>query len=380
LLGGPPCFSSPPTGALSLLKHSDVVRYMIERGLLSRHIVVDGTVTVRDASSRNRIFVVDGGGTCSFVLKQGMSAEGIAAVAHEAAVYESLRQRGDRIADYLPPVCDYDTSAGVLILGKESGDRDLRTHQLRTGRFSRALASSVGDAMATLHRETACDAAVHAKHGAPWVLSVHEPSLSIFRDASSAVLDLIRIVQSTPEFGDQLDTLRRGWQPSCLIHYDMKWDNLIAYRIDSRPAGRFLLRIIDWEAAQFGDPRWDLGSVLSHYLSTWLFSIPITGRQAAERFPELARFPLTRMQPAMAACWLAYRKRVELDHQIDTQWLSAAVGYCAARLLQTAYEAAQSALHLDSNMALHLQVAANILSRPLEAAVHLLGIPMEPQR
>jgi len=26
-----------------------------------------------------------------------------------------------------------------------------------------------------------------------------------------------------------------------------------------------------------GDPCWDIGSALSHYLSFWLFSIPVTG-------------------------------------------------------------------------------------------------------
>jgi len=367
-------------GEPSVLKHSDVVRYLLDRGLLSSHTVVDGTVVVRDASSRNRIFVVDGGDACSFVLKQGASPEGADAVAHEAAVYRMLGRLGDRITKYLPTVLEYDTIGQVLILGKEGGDRDLRAHQVRTGRFSRALAASIGDALATLHRETAETAQVlsTSEPPRPWVLSVHQPNLSIFRAASSAALELIRIVQSTSEFGDRLEALGRGWQPSCLIHHDVKWDNLIACPTDSRPTPRFRLRIIDWEAAQSGDPRWDLGSVFSHYLSLWLFSIPITGRDPPERFPELARFPLSRMQPAMADCWSAYRKRVDLRRPDGALWLSTAVSYAGARLVQTAFEAAQVATRLDSSMVLHLQLASNILSRPREAAVHLLGIPMGP--
>ena len=90
------------------------------------HTVVDGTVVVRDASSRNRIFVVDCGDASSFVLKQGTSAEGVAAVAYEAAVYNRLGQRGQRIIDYLPAVSTYDPVGQVLVLGKVSGDRDLR--------------------------------------------------------------------------------------------------------------------------------------------------------------------------------------------------------------------------------------------------------------
>ena len=326
-----------------MIDQSEVVRYLLDRRLLSPHTVVDGTVVVRDASSRNRIFVVDSSDTSSFVLKQGTSPQGVAAVAHEAAVYQLLGQRGDRITHYLPTVWEYDTIGQVLILGKARGDRDLRDHQVRTGRFSRALATAIGDALGALHRETGESVPATPERRTPWVLSVHQPNLSIFRDASSAALELLRIVQSAPELGDSLDALRRGWEPSCLIHHDVKWDNLIACPPDNRPRARLRLKIIDWEAAQLGDPRWDLGSIFSHYLSLWMFSIPIAGRDPPERFPELARFPLSRMQPAMADCWSAYRKRADLDRPGGAQWLSAAVCYAGARLVQTAFEAAQVA-------------------------------------
>jgi hypothetical protein len=359
-----------------VLDQSDVVRYLLDRSLLPQHTVVDGTVVVRDASSRNRIFVVDSGPTSSFVLKQGTSPEGVAAVVREAAVYKLLWQRGDRITNYLPTKWEYDTVGQVLILCKVNGDRDLGAHQVRTGRFSKTLATSIGDALGALHRETAESVPTTLECPTPWVLSVHKPNLSIFRDASSAALELVRIVQSVPEFGDQLDVLRAGWKPSCLIHHDVKWDNLIACPTDTRGKMTFSLKIIDWEAAQLGDPRWDLGSIFSQYLSRWLFSIPITGRDPPERFPDLANFALGHMQPAIAGCWSAYRKRADLDQAGGAEWLLAAVSYAGSRLVQTAFEAAQVANRLDSSIVLHLQLASNILGRPREAAVHLLGITM----
>ena len=365
-----------------MLKHSDVVRYLLDRGLLHSQDVVDGAVVVRDASSRNHIFVVDADDT-SFVLKQGMSQEGVTAVAHEAAVYRMLGQLGDRMTKYLPAVWEYDAIGQVLDSGENARRSGSPGHTSSApaafhGRSPRRSAMPWG----TLHRD---DSGQHryprrrrsARHHG--FSSVHQPHLSIFRDASSAALELIRIVQSAPELCDRLDALRREWEPSCLIHRDVKWDNLIACPETSRPKSGFRLKIIDWEAAQTGDPRWDLGSVFSHYLSLWLFSIPITGQDPPERFPELARFPLARMQPAMADCWSAYRRRADLD-QADAQWLSAVVSFAAARLVQTAFEAAQTASHLDSGMVLHLQLASNMLSRPLEAAVHLLGIPVEARR
>jgi Phosphotransferase enzyme family len=366
-------------GGLRVLDQSEVVHYLINRRLLAPHAVVDGRVVVRDASSRNRIFIVDCDRNESFVLKQGTSPEGAYTVAHEAAVYQLLGHWRDRLSKYLPSLWEYDKLEQVLILGRMIGDRDLRAHQVRVGRFSRTLAFSIGDALGMLHRETFRYAHQTSGYAKPWVLSVHQPNLSIFRNASSAALELIRIVQSAPEFGNRLNDLRESWEPSCLIHHDVKWDNLIACPTDSRRRATFRLKIIDWEAAQPGDPRWDVGSIFSQYLSMWLSSIPITGRDPAERFPDIAKFPLGRMQPAMADCWLAYQKQADLGLPGKTGWLLAAVSYAGARLVQTAFEAAQTATHLDSSMVLHLQLALNILSRPREAAAHLMGITIGPE-
>ena len=122
-----------------------------------------------------------------------------------------------------------------------------------------------------------------------------------------------------------------------------------------------------------------MGSVFSQYLSMWLFSIPITGHPP-ERFPELARFPLGRMQPAIADCWSAYRKRADLEPSRSIEWLSAAVSYAGARLVQTAFEAAQVSTHLDSSVSAPLTTSLEHPRPAPEAAVHLLGIPIGLRR
>ena len=206
-------------------------------GCFPPHAVVDGTVVVRDASSRNRIFVVDCGDASSFVLKQGTSPEGVAAVAYEAAVYKLLGQRGQRITDYLPAVWDTTRWTGSCprqgewrpgFAGSPSAHRPIFQGARQLGRRCPRRPSTERQrkaVSATPERPT------------PWVLSVHQPNLSIFRDASSAALELIRIVQSAPELGDRLDALRRSWEPACLIHHDVKWDNLIACPTDSAAEG-----------------------------------------------------------------------------------------------------------------------------------------------
>ncbi len=117
-----------------------------------------------------------------------------------------------------------------------------------------------------------------------------------------------------------------------------------------------------------------MGSALSQYLSFWLFSIPLTGGEAPERFPELAAYPLDAMKPALGACWVAYADAAGIAGSEVERQLTRAVEMAAARLVQVAFEASQEQQQLLSSVVLHLQLAHNLLVRPREAPAELLGI------
>src|SRR5262249_54521831 len=138
--------------------------------------------------------------------------------------------------------------------------------------------------------------------GPAWVLSVHHPDVSVFRDVSAANLQLIKLLQGADEFCRLLHELRAGWANDALIHGDVKADNVIAFAPGtSRRKTR--LALVDWEMAGWGDACWDVGSVFGEYLATWLLSMPITGEAPPERFVDLARYPLEAIQPAIRAFW-----------------------------------------------------------------------------
>ena len=82
-----------------------------------------------------------------------------------------------------------------------------------------------------------------------------------------------------------------------------------------------------------------------------------------------------RMQPGLRVCWQTYVDRLGLDRAEAGRWLPRAVRFAGARLVQTAMESSLVTTALTSLTILHLQVGHNVLERPGEAAVHLLGLP-----
>jgi thiamine kinase-like enzyme len=171
-----------------------------------------------------------------------------------------------------------------------------------------------------------------------------------------------------------LEELRDDWRLSALIHRDLKWDNCLL-RTGPVPEGESNLKIVDWELAGLGDPCWDAGSVLNDYLTSWLLSIPTTGEMPPADFLKLARYPLEKMHPALRTFWTSYVGRLKLDPESESQWQLRAVRYAAARLLQTAFEQMQMSSHLTATVICSLQLGLNMLKRPDEAAIRLLGLP-----
>lgn len=366
-----------------MLAQSEVVPYLLQRKLIDPRSVVEGDLVVFDRSRRNRNFQIMVEPGPSYLLKQGVGPDRIATVAHEAAVYQFLHSsaKNDGFERYLPRSYGYDPQENILILELSPDSENLRYYHARRGHFSKTLAAAAGNALGILHRKTslAGTGASERRSGfisrPPWILSIHRTEVYIFREFTSANIELIKIIQQFKEFCNLLDELRQDWKSETLIHGDIKWDNCITF--SPSPSGRKTgLKIVDWELASWGDPCWDIGSIFSEYLSFWLLSIPVTGEAPPEHFAKLARYPLEKMQPALRTFWNSYTSQMKLDAAISGQWLLRAVRYGAARLVQTAIEQTQSSVQLTGNTICFLQLSLNILQRPHEAVVQLLGIPL----
>jgi Ser/Thr protein kinase RdoA (MazF antagonist) len=355
-----------------VLAQEDVLQFLLTHALVGPEAVVEGDLAISDVSSRNRNFRVETRRGPCYLLKQGTTPEATATVAHEATVYRRLVAADPGLATHLPRFCGYEPGSGVLVLELVREAEDLRSRHLRAGAFSTGPASALGFALGTLHRTTRGVVSEEVPTGTPWVLWAHRPDSRLFRDVSAAGLELIRIVQASEGFPEALERQRTTWRTDTLIHGDMKWDNCL---VSSHEDSRDDVKLIDWEVAIKGDPCWDIGSALSQYLSAWLFSIPVTGEVPPERFPELAGYPLDAMKPALVACWQAYADARQLDRRSTAGELRRAVELAGARLVQTAFEAAQMMQQLTSSLILHLQLALNVLLRPRAAATQLLGLP-----
>lgn len=335
--------------------------------------LVEGEVRVFDASRRNQNFRVMSRGGQSLFIKQGQGIHGVSSIAREATVYNLLAPEDGLHPPfpYAPHLVDYNPDEDILVLELIQDAVNLREKYHDMRELGLRSAATVGEALATLHRSTSLPTVLELLGTSePGVLDVDRPGLALLSDFSGSSIDLIRMVQSSAEMIMHLDEMRNDWRNETLIHHDIRLDNIIASGDQRIPS----ILIVDWETASAGDPAWDVGAAIADYLSLWIHSIPVTGTQSPEKLLHLADFPLSAVQPPIAALWWAYTRQSEMSAHTRIEFMPRVVRFCGLKLVQSAIEMVQSSAHWNLTAVTYLQVAANMMGRPQEAMQALLGL------
>jgi hypothetical protein len=363
-----------------VLNERELIDLLQRHGVLTPADVLDGDFKITRIDRRNQNYRIQSAGARDLFVKQGSAAAAIGSMAQEAAVYELLAKPpiDQHAAMYLTRYLGHDPSAHVLMLQALPGAEDLHEYHLRTRRFPTRLASQLGTGLGTLHRSTRflADQPPDARSVTPvrpWVCGLPSPELGLLREASAINLKLIRMLQKEPVFAQEFAELSLEWRTESLIHGDVKLDNCLTYQ--ERPKnGKRGLKLVDWEFAGLGDPRWDVASVFSSYLALWVFSIPMPKPERPDLKAGDAQFPLATIKSTLRSFFESYVDAAALNPATVPTWLQTAVRMAGARLVQTAYEYAAGASELFAPVLTLLQLALNVLKRPERAAADLLGI------
>lgn len=358
---------------------SNLVYYLVERGLASADSVVDGDWMVIESSRRNRNFKVMRRRHPGFFVKQiqNWDPQAIATLQTEAKCYWLALNNPafSPLAPLLPQYLDFDPARYILVLELLKDGEDLTEHHRRLNSFPPESARNLARALAAYHRigpgQANGDAPVFPKK-VPWILSVDQFTPASFSAMSGGNSQVVGIVQQYPEFHQHLLALRNEWRFDSLIHGDLKWDNCV---VENGTNGQEAeLRIVDWELADWGDPCWDVGAILQAYLSFWIFSMPAAVEMPPAEMVKRAQYPVESMQPAIRAFWEGYTDARGIEKSGVAAMLDRSVRCGAARMIQTAYEYMYYSPQISANTLCLLQVSLNVLSRPQDAIRDLLGL------
>ncbi len=167
--------------------------------------------------------------------------------------------------------------------------------------------------------------------------------------------------------------LANEWHPCCLTHNDLKFNNILVHsRWDQ--LDDCLVRLIDWEACGWGDPAFDLGTLVASYLGIWLHSLIVDPIIELEESLQLAVTPLEVLQPSMLALIRAYLNACPMILEYRRDFLTRVIQFAGLVLIHQIQEMIRDCKYFDNAGICQLQVAKSLLIRPQESVLTIFGI------
>jgi aminoglycoside phosphotransferase (APT) family kinase protein len=364
-----------------LLTESNIIHYLLSRGLAETSSFVLGNFSCRSGISRHNNFIINKEyETYRYFVKQAFAnKEKTGSLKREGYFYEFVfgNEKYQELQKYLPGIKIFDEQNSILVLEYSADYSNLYDWLLNVQHANNPepVASEVAAALFSLH--TISDKATNGlqetgflNETKPWILNLSEMKMTESANTrSEAEGKSLELIFTMPGFVQMIEDAGKLWEPSGLIHGDCKLNNFLVRQQDNEDKN-FKLQLIDWELVNTGDPLWDMATVFQSVLTAWVIKEdPLYKLAAADK-----EVSIKTLQDFMTTCWKEYAFRFNWDKLTERAMLEKCTAFSALRLIHACFESTPGAKSLRPHSARLLQLSHNIFSDLKGAGEHLLGI------
>jgi 5-methylthioribose kinase len=317
----------------------------------------------------------------------------------EWRIQEFIRQFSEvnQLKNWLPEITNFDVDNSILIVKYLDDHQNLGEFYGQANVFAPEIGSSIGSIIATIHAQTINNRSHENFFGysnsnpAPKLTQGIAKGLAritpeIFGTVPADGLKFFALYQRYDSLGKAIAQLNESFQPACLTHNDLKLNNILiaanweststSIAVDySRP--QVELKLIDWERSGWGDPAFDLGTVIGSYLIIWLQSLIVSRSMAIDESLRLATIPLEVLQPSLAALTKAYAANFPEIVEYDPKFWRKVMQFAGLALIQSIQSTLQYQKAFNNTGICMLQVAKALLCNPESAIKSVLAIEID---
>ena len=293
----------------------------------------------------------------------------------------------------------FDAEHAIAVFDYLDDYRDLGDFYTKENHYPEQISKAIGQAIATLHKATFCktehqsfltnEAAANSTRQ-PYLQNLEHPTPEIFGSLPGDGIRFFVLYQRFESLSQAIAATNAQVSPCCLTHNDLKINNILlcperlqlaateSTDFADSAASPSLIRLIDWERAGWGDPAFDLGTVIASYLQLWLGSLVVSQDMAIEESLKLAMTPLERLQPSLHALVTAYFDAFPEILAQRPDFLNLTLKLTGIVLIFQIQAVLQYQKVFGNNQICTLQVAKSLLCQPEAAIPTLFGTTSLP--
>jgi thiamine kinase-like enzyme len=190
-------------------------------------------------------------------------------------------------------------------------------------------------------------------------------------------LRFYKLYQQYPSLAAAVEQLAQDHQACCLVHNDLKLNNLLIHHSPTPPATDSRIRFLDWESARWGDPAVDLGNLINSYLQLWLENLVVSSELSINESLQLAIVPLTSLQPILFSLFDSYRQNFPTIFADQPDFLAKVLQYAGLGLIRRIEVIIDDNHIFDNRSIAMLQVAKQLLCSPTTFTTTIFGQPLD---
>ncbi|MBE9181627.1 aminoglycoside phosphotransferase family protein [Oculatella sp. LEGE 06141] len=380
-----------------LLSSKNVFEYLLEHGVCTQEQRESVQIEPKLAKNFNLLLTLSEGRQI-LVKQEPHNRDGKTAgeFLRERRIHQFFQQFSEvrYLQKWLPDVCHFDADHSIIVIEYLDDHRDLSDFYVKENAFPTAIATSIGTVLATIHQLTLNQQSYHnflshqpdsAEPASPQIpnltLGLERIAPEVFGQVPIDGLRFFALYQRYDSLPQAIIALSQSFKPCCLTHNDLKLNNILLPNDweaanNSSGDGKDLihLRLIDWERANWGDPAFDLGSIIASYLGMWLGSLVASKSMAIEESLRLAMIPLDTIQPTLVALLRAYFAQFPEMLEYRPDFFRQVMQFAGLGLIQSILSMIQYQKTFGNTGVCMLQVAKTLLCRPQDSIPTVFGV------
>jgi serine/threonine protein kinase len=378
-----------------LLSSENVVEYLSGQGVLPNQLSLQPQIESKSSKNFNLLvsFKDDrqensNSNHLHLLVKQELSPEDD--LAKEWCVHKLLLEFPElrHLHSQLAQAIHFDRDNAIIVMKYFPEYEELGEFYHRSKTFPVEIAARVGEAIATIHRATFNSQAQRNfllaefpnidKIPRYFARGLEGLKPGIFAHTTKENLLFYKLYQRYPSLQQAVVAARTSLQPICLVHNDLKLDNILLHsqweQIIPEASNTPIVKIVDWEFFTWGDPAYDLGRLIGSYLHLWLKSFLASGDLDWRIALQLATTPLDLLQPSLRTILQAYCDRFPEILEWRSDFLVRVLRFVGIALIKRIYIDIQDYEPLSNRSICMLQVAKNLLCEPEKSIPSIFGV------
>ena len=385
-----------------LLSRQNVFDYLIEQGLCNQEEHAQSEIELKAAKHFNVLMTLPEGR--KLFVKQERSyqhGETAANFSQEWRIQEFVKRfpQLSQMRSWISEAIHYDVEHSIIVFNYLNDSCNLMDFYTKEAIFPTALvqrdaiasiASTIGIALATIHRltldcreyrefllETRQDVLIHPT--LHLVRQLRRISPEIFSLVPADALRFFALYQRYDSLGQAIAELTTAFEPCCLTHNDLKLNNILLssdwqLASSAQVSDRRIVQFIDWECSSWGDPAFDLGTLIASYLQIWLSSLITSKAITIDESLRMATIPLEHLQPSLAVVAIAYVTHFPEVLERRPNFLRRVVQFAGLALILQILSMIQYRKTFGNRGICMLQVAKTLLGRPEQSIATVFGL------